>query len=332
MSNYRAYITKISNIHDDIITSLEFIKWKDSIRNDTTVFIKPNFTYPFYKEGVTTNPLVLKEFLTILNERAGRVIVGESNGANHSFTADQAFEGHGMYELCKDVGVDLVNLSTLPSRYIEDTIQGKQVKVQVPNLLIDEIDCFISLPVLKVHANTTISLSMKNLWGCYPDSMRCLHHKYLSRKLTLLTKVLNPKIILIDGTFALNGHGPMYGDAVKANLLVAANNPVIADSLGTSIMGIPVSTIEHIVIAEKEGLGTTNLDAVQFNDNWKKYQMQFQVNRTIIDRLSMILFNSECIAKVVMDSPLTPIIYGAVGKMRNADEKLVNDLLRREKK
>jgi uncharacterized protein (DUF362 family) len=329
MTDYRAYITKVSNLHDDIANSLEFIQWKDSIRNDSTVFIKPNFTYPFYKEGITTNPLVLKELLGFLKNRAGRVIVGESDGGNHSFTADAAFKGHGMHEICKETGSELVNLSTLPSRYIEDTILGKKVKVQVPDLLVDEIDCFISVPVLKVHVMTVVTLSMKNLWGCYPDTMRCLHHKYLSRKLTLLTKVIKPKIVLIDGTYALNGHGPMYGEPVKADLLIGANNPVVADAFGSTIMGIPVSQVEHIMFAEKEGLGTTNLDAIQFNDDSKKYQMHFQVNKTLIDSLSTILFNSECMAKLVMDSPLKPIIYGIATKLRNNDEDLVNDQLKR---
>lgn len=328
MNDYYAYISKISDLKQNVEDSLRFIHFADHIHNDSTVFIKPNFTYPFYKEGITTTPLVLKELLGILKERAGRVIVGESNGGNHSFTADAAFKGHGMYEICKETGAELVNLSTLPSRYIEDTIQGKRVKVQVPDLLVNEIDCFISVPVLKVHVMTNITLSMKNLWGCYPDTMRCLHHKYLSRKLPLLTKVIKPKIVLIDGTFALNGHGPMYGKAVKTDLLIAANNPVVADAFGSAIMGIPVSQVEHIMFAEKEGLGTTNLDEVHFNDDWKKYQMQFEVNKTVIDQLSTILFNSECMAKLVMDSPFKPIIYGVATKLRNVEEQCVNDELK----
>jgi uncharacterized protein (DUF362 family) len=332
MRKYNTYITKITDVHQNVINSFDYIHWMDYVKSDSTVFIKPNFTYPSYKEGVTTNPLVLKEILAIVKDKADRVIVGESDGGNHSFSADQAFKGHGMPDICKETGSELVNLSTLPSRYIEDTIQGKRVKVQVPNLLVDEIDCFLSVPVLKVHANTIITLSMKNLWGCYPDTMRCLSHKYLSRKLALLAKVLKPKIVLIDGTYALNGHGPMYGEAVKADLLIAANNPVVADAFGAAIMGIPVSQVEHIIIAEKEGIGTTNLDVVQFNDDWKKYQMQFQVNKTIIDKLSTILFNSECMAKLVMDSPLKPIIYGLATKLRNNDEQCVNDELKRVQK
>lgn len=332
LKKHRAYITKITDIHQNIVDSLDFIQWRDHIKSDSTVFIKPNFTYPFFKEGITTNPLVLKEILAILKDRAGRIIVGESDGGNHSFTADAAFKGHGMYKTCKETGAELVNLSTLPSHYVEDTIQGKRIKVQVPDLLVDEIDCFMSVPVLKVHVMTTVTLSMKNLWGCYPDTMRCLHHKYLSRKLTLLTKVLKPKIVLIDGTYALNGHGPLYGEAVKADLLITTNNPVVADTFGAVIMGIPVSKVEHIIIAEKEGLGTTNLDTVQFNDDWKRYQMQFQVNKTIMDRLSTILFNSECIAKLVIDSPAKPIIYGLATKLRNTNEQCVNDELKRGRK
>lgn len=329
MTGYNVYIKQISNLHEDILNGLEFINWKDILHNNSTVFIKPNFTYPFYKEGITTNPLFLKELLGILKDRAGKVILGESDGGNHSFTADQAFKGHGMQEICKETGAELVNLSTLPSQFVEDTVQGERVKVQVPDLLVNEIDCFLSVPVLKVHVMTQVTLSIKNLWGCYPDTMRCLHHKHLSRKLALLTKVVNPKIVLIDGTYALNGHGPMYGEAVKTDLIIASNNPVVADTFGSTIMGIPVSNVKHIMISEKEGLGTTNLEMVQFNEDWKKYQMHFQTNKTVIDRLSTILFNSECMAKLVMDSPAKPVIYGLATKLRNSDEQSVNDEIKR---
>jgi uncharacterized protein (DUF362 family) len=95
-------------------------------------------------------------------------------------------------------------------------------------------------PVLKVYVMTTITLRMKNLWGCYPDTMWYLHHKYLRRKLTLLTKGLNPKIALIDGTYSLNGHGPLYGEEVKADLVITANKPVVVDTFSAAPRGILV--------------------------------------------------------------------------------------------
>jgi uncharacterized protein (DUF362 family) len=330
MKDYRAYISKISDIHQDVAKSLDFIQWNDHIGKDSIVFIKPNFTYPFYKEGITTNPQILKELLGLLKDKADRVIIGESNGGNHSFTADQAFKGHGLPEICKETGTELVNLSKLPSRYVEDIIQGKTVKVQVPEMLVDGVDCFISVPVLKVHVMTTITLSMKNLWGCYPDTMRCLHHKYLSHKLTLLTKILKPKIVLIDGTYALDGHGPMYGTPIKTDLIISANNPVVSDALGSAIMGIPLSRVEHIRVAEKEGLGITDLSKVHMNQSWNNYAMKFNVNKTMIDRLSWLLFNYNTCAKFVMDSPATPLIYGVATKLRNKDEQTVAEELKME--
>lgn len=83
------------------------------------------------------------------------------------------------------------------------------------------------------------------------------------------------------------------------------------------------------MFAEKEGFGTTNLDSVQFNDDWKKYQMQFPVNKIIIDRFSTILFNSECMVKLVMESPMKPIVCGVATKLKNKGEELVNDQLKR---
>ena len=157
-----------------------------------------------------------------------------------------------MVEICKETGVELVNLSKLPSTKVEEEIQGKTVSVKLPKLLLDNVDCFISVPVLKVHVMTSVTLSMKNLWGCYPDTMRCLHHKDLNQKLTLITKALNPQIILMDAKYALDGHGPMYGEAKSLDMILASNNPVVIDALGAAVMGIPLESAEHILVAEKE--------------------------------------------------------------------------------
>ena len=323
MDNYLAYISKITDLKKDLYKSLEFVKWKDHIKKDSVVFLKPNFTFPHYKEGITTSPHLLKSLLEILKDRSDTIILGESDGGNHSFTADDAFIGHNMHEICKETGVELVNLSKLPSKMVEGEIQGKNVRVELPQLLLEDIDCFISVPVLKVHVMTNVTLSMKNLWGCYPDTMRGLHHKDLSRKLTLITKALNLNLVVMDGIYALDGHGPMYGEAKKRDLLLSSNNPVVIDSLGAAVMGIPIKKVQHILTAKKEGLGTINLENVKFNDDWKKFAMQFSVNKTLIDSLSTLLFESETIAKIVMDSPVTPLIYSVAKFLRNNNEKNV---------
>ncbi len=328
MEEYSAYISHITSLKEDLLKSLEFVEWKKQVKKGATIFVKPNFTYPYYKEGITTSPELIRSLLEILKGRAGEVIVGESDGGNNSFTADDAFNGHNMHEICRDTGATLVNLSKMPSISVGETIQERKVKIILPRLLVNDIDCFISVPVLKVHAMTTVTLSIKNLWGCYPDTMRCLHHQDLSRKLTLITKTLKPRLVIIDGIYSLDGHGPMYGIAKKTNILISSNNPVVADTLGTAIMGIPIKDIEHIRIASNQGLGISDLSKVKMNDDWKNYSMKFHMNRTLVDNLSLLVFNSEILAKIVMCSPITPLAYGLIKYLRNTQEQTVVDDLK----
>ena len=145
MDDNSVYFSKVTNLKEDIKKNLEFINWKNILKSDSTVFVKPNFTFPYYKEGITTSPDLIKYFLEILKPRVDNVILGESNGGNHSFTSDDAFKCHNMPEICKEIGVELVNLSKLPSQKVKDNINGKQVEVELPQLLLDDVDCFISV-------------------------------------------------------------------------------------------------------------------------------------------------------------------------------------------
>jgi len=325
---YSAYIDSLGNYPNlTLRRALQFINWEKYIRKGSTVFVKPNFTFPYYKKGITTSPWLIKNLLEIIRERTENIIVGESDGGNHSFSAEDSFRGHGMYEICGERGVKLVNLSSLPCKYVESIIQSKRVRVQLPVFLLEKIDCFISIPVLKVHVMTGVSLSLKNSWGCYPDTMRCLHHQNLSRKLTLIANLLKPKIVIVDGSYALNKHGPMYGEAVKTRLILAANNSVVADTLGAMILGIPLEKIKHVITAKKEGIGTTDLREVRINRDWRKYKRDFQIRKTLIDRLSSVFFHSDKLARLVMDSAATPLIYKLASIVRSSEEKeVVNQL------
>ena len=59
---YSAYITEVKeDLKGDLIKSLEFVGWKRQVKKDPIVFVKPNFTFPYYKEGITTTSGLFKE-------------------------------------------------------------------------------------------------------------------------------------------------------------------------------------------------------------------------------------------------------------------------------
>ena len=44
---YPAHVTEVANPKEDLLRSLESINWKNQVKTESTVFIKPNFTFPY---------------------------------------------------------------------------------------------------------------------------------------------------------------------------------------------------------------------------------------------------------------------------------------------
>src|SRR5207302_6911030 len=99
---------------------------------------------------------------------------------------------------------------------------------------------------LKVHAMTTVSLSMKNLWGCYPTDLRLLEHMELDRKLALISKLIKARFGIVDATYGLDKHGPMEGEARFLGKFIASNNLIALDTACAGMMGFDPSQIQHL--------------------------------------------------------------------------------------
>jgi len=47
------------------------------------------------------------------------------------------------------------------------------------------------------------------------------------------------------------------------DLVIAGTDPVAVDAVGAAVMGIDPAEVEHLVLAEKKGLGTCNLQKIE---------------------------------------------------------------------
>ena len=135
------------------------------------VFVKPNFTFPRYAPGVTTSPKFLGELVGVLVNHGAEVFVGESNGGYGSFRAEDAFAGHGLYELCREKKASVVNLSELDTKEYTATVAGKKIEVVLPRFLVEDVRLTISVPVLKgqipcgIKVKSPRPLSLVNLYN-----------------------------------------------------------------------------------------------------------------------------------------------------------------------
>jgi len=155
------------------------------------------------------------------------------------------------------------------------------------------VDVLITVPVLKIHASTGVSLGLKNQWGCIPTPMRLLYHPILHKGIVEINKIYNPMISIIDGTYALNNSGPIYGTPVKLNKFLISNNVVALDMMACAFMGIPFEEVYHIKLASKELLTTEQYKNLKIIGDFNG-SLKFELNKNLMDRFSnFIMFHKH---------------------------------------
>ena len=113
------FIQRFANdaeIEPRIREACEGLALAGDIRPGTRVSIKPNFTYPWYKPGVSTSPVVLEATVRVLRDYTPHIQIVESDGGSNAWSAEQAFAGHGVPMICQKYGVTAVGLTQQPRK------------------------------------------------------------------------------------------------------------------------------------------------------------------------------------------------------------------------
>jgi len=84
---------------------------------------------------------------------------------------------------------------------------------------------------------------------------------------TLSTYIAQPVLqcdaVIIDGTTAMEGLGPIAGDPVDMGVVVCSQDLVAADAVASFLMGFAAGEITHIEMASALGLGTSRIQSIQ---------------------------------------------------------------------
>lgn len=305
----------IEHINQDYLAriqeGLSFVDIATKIRTGDTIFIKPNLTFPYYRKGVMTSPECIEQLVIALKEYTNNIIIGESDGGGYNrFSMDEVFEKTGLRSIAKNYEVKLVNLSNMPSRNIHFYYKQREFSVPLPQLLLDEIQLFITVPVPKVHTNTGVSMSIKNQWGCIQEpSLRLKLHPYLKKVALEINKALNVNISVIDGRYGLNRNGPMRGEPVLLDWLMVANNILVADVICCTLMGIDPFSIKHLAYY-KQNEPIPELKDIQFSQNHNKFiGPEFYLKKNFWDYPGYFAFRSRFLAYLAYHSPLSRILH-----------------------
>ena len=278
---------------------------KEAVKNSGlsgkhTIFVKPNMSHPEYLPGVVTDPVLVKELVSLLRDFNDEVIVGESNGFNYE--CNSAFEKTGIEQAVKKAGGEIINLS-------EDKLVGIKFssrhsslkKLFLPKTVLDA-DAVVDVALMKTHEFAMYSGAIKNLFGCVPSNKRIYLHPYLNEVFYRLYTIFKPQLTVMDARVAIEGNGPTKGNPVKMDLVLTSNCTLATDIIASKIMGLKLGEVSYLdYIAQKINLkdSTIKVQGLQVSKVAKDFQ------RPEIDlpvKAQMLIYRHEFLTKALFCS------------------------------
>ena len=276
------------------------------------VIVKPNMTWTFPKAGVTTTPALLQAFAELLVDAGDVVTFVEGDGAMNSWTAEEALYAHGIFDLAKrhPGRVFARSLMGEPQRTVPVDVLGTRVAIPLPEMLLDPDKFFVTMPVLKTHWMSHVSLNFKNQWGCIPDATRLRHHHFLGPAVVGICRLIGLDLSVIDGLTALDGNGPMFGEPVPFGALIAGRDPGSVARVACRVMGVDHRRSPILRIVDDLGMMPRD-EAIETSEPIDAFRQHDFVTTWIPKNyVASALARKRWITEMVYDSWVTGVIWG----------------------
>lgn len=257
--------------------------------------------------GVTTHPQVVAATIDAFRGAGAEVAVGESPITGVKTL--EAFEATGIAAVARERDCPLIDLDTRPCVDVPlpEGQAVRQIKV-CPEVL--EYDVVVSVPVMKTHMHTGVTLAVKNMKGClWRRSKVTLHMlppikdgdaRSLDVAIADMAGALRPHFSLIDGTTGMEGLGPSAGTPKQLGVVVAGVDAFATDAVACRLMGRDAQGVAHLRIGARRGYGVIDLDRIDVAPGgWMDFADPFEAaphNLSIEFPNVTILDNQSCSA------------------------------------
>ncbi|UCH57182.1 MAG: DUF362 domain-containing protein [Candidatus Bathyarchaeota archaeon] len=187
-------------------------------------------------------------------------------------------DAQGWKEWAQKKGVTLKNLrQTRRARF--DFGEGSAIGVVPVSLELVEADVIISVPAMKTHLLTDVTLGMKNMYGTFPEENKAKYHRFgIENVIYEVNRAFTPHLTIIDGTIGGEAYGPLSCRPLDFKTIIASNDVVAADSVACILMGYDPFVVEHIKKAHERDLGKADVtfdpssldEAHEKDGNWER--------------------------------------------------------------
>ncbi len=240
-----------------------------TIAKGDAVLIKPNAkntTAPGL--GVNTDARIVEAVSDLVLEcGASRVVIADGAAfPSGNWDTMAAFEASGIARLAHRKNTELYDLNAAEPVII-DIQDGLVLKTFRTGKIVLDSDVIINIPVLKTHAETLVTLCLKNLALGIAQKWekKNLHKAGLHESIVDIYANVRTHFNVVDGIVGLEGDGPNLprGKTKTIGIVLAGDQGLAVDAVSCRIMGIEPREVTHLRMAAERGLGTIDLDQIE---------------------------------------------------------------------
>jgi uncharacterized protein (DUF362 family) len=245
---------------EDLLTPLggmaAFVKAGDR------VLLKPNLlTGGRPSKACTTDPAIIREVAVMVKDCGGKPFLGDSPAFGSAAGVARA---NGLLPICQDLEIPIVEFSA--RRYESAGATFEHLRLSKEAM---EADVLINLPKVKSHMQLTVTLAVKNLFGCVPGKMKAWWHMEAGKDrlrfgqmLVETAATLAPDLTIIDGIVAHEGNGPSGGEPRDLGLLGASADVFALDHVFAALLCIDPKTVPVLLAMDALGIGPRSLEEI----------------------------------------------------------------------
>ena len=272
---YPDYRNDVNSLRDAVRMAIGRIDGIDKLVENKSVLIKVNICGGIPDNpGTFTSPEVVEYVVDWLREKTKKPIIvcdadmiwtkfWENAEAIGWLNLDWIERRSPKFDYAKDnAKPQLVNLSETELAYFDfgkDTVfqDNERPNEEMVSTEMLKAEVIISIPKMKTHLLTGVTLGMKNMYGTYPEEDKARYHQRgIDEVIYWVNYAFPPNLTLIDGAIGGEAIGPLSSNDVPYNTIIASNSVPIADAIASKLIGYdhPFEDIMHLKLTKEKEL------------------------------------------------------------------------------
>ncbi|TAE57361.1 MAG: DUF362 domain-containing protein [Nostocales cyanobacterium] len=224
------------------------------VKRGDRVLLKPNLlTGSRPTKECTTRPELVRSVAEMVIEVGGKPFLGDSPAFG---SAKGVAIANGLLPILEELNIPIVEFHGKRYQTVNDNFNHLLLSKEAM-----EADVIINLPKVKSHAQLTVTLGVKNLFGCVPGKMKAWWHMEAGKDaarfgemLVETARAINPSLTILDGIIGHEGNGPSGGEPRDLGVLAASENVFALDRAVLEILKVNPLQVPTVATSQRLGI------------------------------------------------------------------------------